>query len=96
MFKALREPVNPVPFTFEGREIQAEAGQNVAAALLLAGVGATRTTPVRGAARAPYCMMGVCFECLMVIDGEPDRQACLVEVQPGMTVERQAGARTLG
>ncbi|WP_419525505.1 2Fe-2S iron-sulfur cluster-binding protein [Bilophila wadsworthia] len=33
--------------------------------------------------------MGVCFECLMEIDGEPDVQSCLVTVREGMVVRRQ-------
>jgi hypothetical protein len=41
-------------------------------------------------------MMGVCFECLMVIDGMPSRQACMVRVTPGMRIERQLGPRELG
>ncbi|MNU05931.1 Hydrogen cyanide synthase subunit HcnA [compost metagenome] len=40
-------------------------------------------------------MMGVCFECLMEIDGEPSRQSCLVTVREGMRVRTQDGARTL-
>lgn len=78
-----------ISFTFDGRTITARQGDSVAAALLLAGVGMTRTTHVSGAPRAPYCMMGACFECLMTIDGQPDRQACLVMARNGMTVERQ-------
>jgi D-hydroxyproline dehydrogenase subunit gamma len=56
---------------------------------------ATRTTPVSGSPRAPYCMMGVCFECLMEIDGIANRQACMVRVRPGMRITRQQGARML-
>ncbi len=85
-----------VRIEFEGAEIEARAGDSVAAALAVAGAWPTRTTPVSGAPRAPYCMMGVCFDCLMVIDGEPDRQACMVEVRDGMTVARQQGAGELG
>ena len=39
--------------------------------------------------RAPYCLMGVCFECMMEIDGEANVQSCLVTVQDGMQVKRQ-------
>jgi predicted molibdopterin-dependent oxidoreductase YjgC len=38
-------------------------------------------------------MMGVCFECLMEIDGVGNRQACLTPVAAGMRVQRQRGAR---
>jgi hypothetical protein len=51
-----------------------------------------RTTPVSGAPRQPYCMMGVCFECLATVDGRPNRQLCLETVREGMVVETQLGA----
>jgi predicted molibdopterin-dependent oxidoreductase YjgC len=40
-------------------------------------------------------MMGVCFECLVTIDGVGNRQACLIPVRPGMRVETQSGARAI-
>ena len=52
-----------------------------------------RDTPVRGSERAPYCMMGVCFDCLAEIDGVPNRQSCMVPVPPGMRIRRQRGRR---
>lgn len=84
-----------VEFTLDGEPVMARVGDTVATALLVAGAGATRTTPVSGAPRAPYCMMGVCFECLVVIDGVADRQACMVKVRPGMQVRRQTGGAEL-
>jgi hypothetical protein len=38
-------------------------------------------------------MMGVCFECLAIVDGIASTQTCLVQAQPGMRVERQHGRR---
>ncbi|WP_262273190.1 MULTISPECIES: (2Fe-2S)-binding protein [Microvirga] len=84
-----------VTFTFDGIPITASAGDSVAAALLAAGIRACRTTPVSGAPRGPYCMMGVCFECLVRIDGVGNRQGCLVPVREGMTVETQKGPHVL-
>ena len=84
-----------VVLSFEGRAIEALEGDSVAAAVLSARPGFTRTTPVGGRPRAPYCMMGVCFECLMEIDGVPNRQACLVQVRDGMAVRRQSGASAI-
>lgn len=74
-------------FEFEGRKLPAARGQSVAAALAAAGIAATRETP-SGRPRAAYCMMGVCFECLVTIDGTPGRQGCLVTVEDGMRVSR--------
>jgi D-hydroxyproline dehydrogenase subunit gamma len=85
----------PVTFTFDGRSIAARSGDTIAAALLAAGVESCRTTPVSGAPRAPYCMMGVCFECLVVVDGVGNRQGCLVAVRDGMRVETQRGHRAM-
>ncbi len=81
-----------VTIEVEGREVPAESGANLAAALLEAGFGPFRTTPVSGSPRSAYCMMGVCFECLAEIDGVPNRQTCLETVREGMTIVRQAGA----
>ena len=79
----------------DGDPALVRTGDTVAAALLLAGPPACRTTAVSGAPRAPYCMMGVCFECLVTIDGEANVQACMTAVREGMRIERQAGARRL-
>lgn len=81
-----------VTLHFNGRAITAPAGTTIAAALLLSGVGPFRTTPVTSAPRAAYCMMGVCFDCLVEVDGAPSRQACLTPVRDGMVVRRQEGA----
>ena len=85
-----------VSLTIEGRRIDTRPGDTVAAALLAAGFDHCRTTPVSGAPRAPYCMMGVCFECLVTIDGVGNRQGCLVRVREGMRVELQHGKRDPG
>jgi predicted molibdopterin-dependent oxidoreductase YjgC len=81
-----------VPVTIDGRQFAARAGDSVAATLLAASVKACRTTPVSGRARGPFCMMGVCFDCLVTIDGRPNQQGCLVPVRAGMNIERQSGA----
>lgn len=83
-----------VTFTFNGTPLTALMGDTLAAALLAAGVMRFRTTPVSGAERGPYCMMGVCFECLVAINGRGNRQACLTTVEEGMQVETQHGAAT--
>ena len=80
-----------VQITFEGRPVRVPAGVSVAAAVLSIGAGYTRTSVVSGKHRAPYCQMGVCFECLMEIDGIPNRQACMIPVVEGMAVKRQQG-----
>lgn len=92
MFQRITDYAPSVRITFEGRTIVARTGDSVAAALLTAGVLDFRDTPVSGSPRAPYCMMGVCFDCLVEINGVASRQACLTTVADGMVVRRQRGA----
>ena len=92
MFRRRQPSASPVALIVDGAPVGAEAGDSVAAALLLAGISPFRTTAVSGAPRAPYCMIGHCFDCLVEIDGEPNRQACLEIVHEGMQVRRQHGA----
>jgi predicted molibdopterin-dependent oxidoreductase YjgC len=82
-----------VAFTFDGAAMTARQGDTVAAALLANGVSVFRESAISGVARGPYCMMGVCFECLVAIDGVGNRQACLATVEDGMAVETQKGRR---
>ena len=97
MFRRLPEARGEaVRLTVDGQPVEARAGDTVAAALLAAGIDTCRTTPVSGAPRAPYCMMGVCFDCLVAIDGVGNRQGCLVRVAEGMAIETQRGKRELG
>ena len=96
MFKRLAEAGAPVTITVDGKSISARAGDTVASALLAAGIDHCRTTPVTGTPRAPYCLMGVCFDCLVTVDGVGSRQGCLMPVRDGMTVETQLGKREAG
>ena len=96
MFKRLADTGAAVAITVDGKRVDARSGDTVAAALIAAGFDHCRTTPVTGAPRAPYCLMGVCFECLVTIDGVGSRQGCLVPVRDGMVVETQEGKREAG
>lgn len=82
-----------VSLTIDGRACSGRAGDSVAALLLETGHAACRRSAVSGEPRGPYCMMGVCFECLVEIDGVANRQACLVPIAEGMKVETGAGRR---
>ena len=93
MFRRLPDLSRRIPFAFEGEPFEARAGDSVAAALLANGVLVFRTTPVSGAPRSPWCLIGNCHECLVEIDGEPNRQSCMIEVRAGMRVRRQRRAR---
>lgn len=92
MFKRLdKRDSDTLTVDIEGEPVCVPAGASVAAAVLSHGLIPTRSTPVSGQPRAPFCMMGVCFDCLMEIDGRPNRQACMVQVEEGMRIRRQQG-----
>ncbi|SAK68890.1 NAD(FAD)-dependent dehydrogenase [Caballeronia arationis] len=95
LFRALPGADAPIDIWFNDRPLRVLGGRSVAAALLAAGIDRFRATPVSGAPRAPYCMMGACFECLVEIDGVPSRQSCMVTVREGMRIHSQEGARDL-
>ena len=96
MFRRLPDPAGAgIIFDFEGTAFEAREGDSVAAALLANGVLVFRTTPVSGTPRGPWCLIGECHECLVEIDGEPNRQACMVEVRANMRVRRQHGVRVM-
>lgn len=71
----------------DGAVVSLPEGANLAASLLAAGIDTFRATPVSGARRGPFCMMGACFDCLVEIDGV-HRQACMVEVVQGLKITR--------
>ena len=96
MFQRVGKSGGDVVISVDRARVTAQAGDSVAAALLAAGLTPTRTTPVSGAPRAPYCMMGVCFECLVTVDDIGNRQGCLIPVREGMRVETQKGKREAG
>lgn len=69
-----------------GRRIEAFAGETVHAALLAAGLRVLRESRTGCGDRGVFCGMGVCYECLVTIDGKPDRRACMTPVREGMEV----------
>ncbi|MFC7968425.1 (2Fe-2S)-binding protein [Streptomyces cinereoruber] len=77
--------------TFDGRPIPALDGQSVAAVLWSAGILTWRTTRNAGAPRGVFCGMGSCFDCLVTVNGRPNRRACLTPARPGAAVTTQEG-----
>ena len=77
-------------FTFDGRELSARPGQTVAAALITNGVRSWRTTRVHSDRRGLFCGVGVCFDCLVVLNGRANVRACLEPVRSGDIIEPQA------
>lgn len=81
-------------FRFDGHSVPARTGQSLAAALTEAGQRALRQT-ARGNARGMFCGMGVCQDCLVTVDGVPNRRACITLAQPGQDVQTQVALAPL-
>ena len=73
----------------DGERVEAFLGETVAAALIAAGRHTLRRTDREHAPRGLYCGIGVCFECLVGIDGRPRVRACQTPVAPGMRIDTQ-------
>ena len=76
----------PIQIFVNGQPTACHPGESVAAVLLAAGIVVFRRTG-KGAPRAPFCNMGVCFDCAVTINGRPFVRSCLTLVQPGMHIE---------
>ena len=74
-----------VSFVIDGAPAEAEVGTTVAAALWNSGRWSFRQS-LSGESRGPLCAMGVCFECRVAIDDQPNRRACLEVVAVGLRV----------
>ncbi|WP_283132872.1 (2Fe-2S)-binding protein [Rhizohabitans arisaemae] len=80
-------PEPPFEIVFAGTPVPAYPGQSIAAALQGAGIRAWRTTRVRARPRGLFCGIGVCFDCVVVVNGSATLRACLTEARPGDEVE---------
>ncbi|MEJ5201374.1 MAG: (2Fe-2S)-binding protein [Anaerolineales bacterium] len=78
-----------VQITVDGKPIEAFEGETVAAAMMASGFRVFRTTAKDKMPRGMYCGMGICFECLVTINGVKNVRACLTPVTDGMTVVTQ-------
>jgi len=71
--------------TVNGSPLSVKEGTTVAAAVLISGVSAFRHS-VTGEPRGPLCGMGICYECRVIIDGEPHARSCQILCRSGMQV----------
>ncbi|WP_159948663.1 (2Fe-2S)-binding protein [Rhizobium sp. 18065] len=80
-----------VSVEIDGHDVLCREGDTVAAVVMLHAARPYRHSILSGSERAPFCMMGICFECLIEIDDVPNQQGCLRRVEPGMRIRRQVG-----
>jgi D-hydroxyproline dehydrogenase subunit gamma len=73
----------------DGRQVTAYPGETIATVLLAEGYKVFRHSALSGEPRGPFCGMGLCFDCLVTVNGEPNVRACITYAQLGDKVERQ-------
>lgn len=73
--------------TLDGAPLTAAPGQSVGAALTDAGIRSWRITRLGGRPRGLFCGIGICFDCLLTVDGRPNQRACLLPARDGMVLE---------
>jgi predicted molibdopterin-dependent oxidoreductase YjgC len=76
-----------ISFTFNGEPITCESGQSIAAALIAADIRELRSTRFEGEPRSIFCGIGICFDCVVMINGVAHQRSCLTEAKPGMKIE---------
>ena len=91
---SLVEKLSPaeIKFYFNDQEVSGFIGQSVAAALLAQGDRILRRTRFNQKGRGIFCGIGVCFDCVVVIDGVANQRACITEIKNGMRVQTQVGS----
>ena len=75
-----------VSFSFNGEEFTCEPGQSIAAALIASDHRELRATRFGNEPRSIFCGIGICFDCVVVVDGVANQRSCLIEAKPGMKV----------
>jgi sarcosine oxidase subunit alpha len=69
-----------------GQEVTAYPGETVLAALVAAGFRGLKQSVAAGETRGAFCGMGVCFECIVTINGKPNQRACMYQVDDNMEI----------
>jgi aerobic-type carbon monoxide dehydrogenase small subunit (CoxS/CutS family) len=80
-------------FDFEGKDIEFENGDSIAAALIRAGIWDFRQSRNVGEPRSLFCGIGHCYDCLVVVDGVTNQRACLLSSTESLSVRRQRGVQ---
>ena len=83
--------VELVKITVDGKELEARAGEPIAAALLAAGIKQFRKTTKNHEPRGIFCGIGQCTDCVMEVNGKANIRTCVTLVEEGMIVRTQDG-----
>jgi sarcosine oxidase subunit alpha len=82
-----------ITLQIDGRKIQAYEGETILGVMMAEGQRVLRHTAKEGRPRGMFCGIGVCYDCLVTVDGIPNTRACHTMVADGMMVETQGGGQ---
>ncbi|GAA1941097.1 (2Fe-2S)-binding protein [Agromyces allii] len=84
-----RRDETAIGISVDGEPIAGVEGQSIAGVVLARGRLAWRTTSAEGRPRGLFCGIGVCFDCIVTVNGERDVRACQRRASDGDVVETQ-------
>lgn len=84
-------PTAGFTISFDGRPVRSADGWTIGAALTAAGIRSWRTTRIAERPRGLFCGIGVCFDCLVTVNGRHSVRACLAPARPDDDVRTQRG-----
>ena len=99
MYRMTQHPIiditegQAVTFYYNGKPLQAQTGDTIAAALTANGIRVFRRTSKHHETRGLFCGIGQCTDCVMVVDGQPNVRTCVTIVKDGMHVQTQDGLK---
>jgi D-hydroxyproline dehydrogenase subunit gamma len=85
------QPTEPVPLTIsvDGLPVTGLVGQSLAGVLLASGTVGFRRTSQEARPRGVFCGIGVCYDCLVEVNGLRDVRACQRRAADGDVVVTQ-------
>jgi predicted molibdopterin-dependent oxidoreductase YjgC len=84
---------NPIVVHVDGQRITAFEGETIAAVLWAEGIHVFRHTTKTGQPRSVFCGIGICFDCLVTVDGVSNVRACVTSVVDGMVIETRPAVK---
>lgn len=108
MYPAGDDPIRPhettpVTVTVDGHEVTGVAGQSIAGVIMAGDQLELRRTAVGDRPRGVFCGIGVCFDCIVEVNGVQDVRACQRKAHDGDVIStrqrpsvQEQGVQALG
>ncbi|WP_179137702.1 (2Fe-2S)-binding protein [Candidatus Entotheonella palauensis] len=92
----LRSTGTPIHVEVDGARVSAFAGDSIATVLMASGQRVLSASSADHPDRTLFCGMGLCHQCLVIVDGVRDVRACMTRVRPGMKITTHPATGDLG